>query len=179
MASNKRNFRRITLKTVMTTAGIITPKGNDIKKSYQLSLEDLSAGGLRYCSRFAIPLGTRLNLVFQLDDRQVEVTVEVVRSEKNEAGRYDIGCKFVGINRLDQESIIKYVTLSSVREAPPSSFHSQQLEKKLANVPISCNDCRCAECKDKESCRSCSKANCGKRYCRMYMAGYQDLRKRL
>lgn len=178
MANNKRDFRRITLKTVLTTTGIVTPKGNDIRRSYQLPLEDLSAGGLRYTSTFAIPIGTRLDLVFHLNDRVVNVTAEVVRSQKNESGRYDIGCKFVGINRLDQESIIKYVTLSSVREAPPSSFYSQPLEKRLGNVPISCGNCRCADCGDKDACRACIQPNCGKRYCRMYVPRHQNLRRR-
>lgn len=177
MAGNKRNFRRITLKTVLTTTGIVTPKGNDIRKSYQLSLEDLSAGGLRYASKFSIPLGTRLDLVFQLEDRKVRATVEVVRSQKNLSGYYDIGCKFVGINQLDQESIIKYVTLSAVRESQPSTVSTQQ-EKQLANVPISCNDCRCADCGDKDACRACSQPNCGKRFCRMYVPGRQDVHKR-
>jgi len=179
MANNQRNFRRITLKTVLTTTGIVTPQGNDVRKSYQLPLEDLSAGGLRYTSKFAIPVGTRLDLIFHLDDRTVNATTEVVRSQKTDAGRYDIGCKFVGINRLDQESIIKYVTLSSVRETQPSSFYSQPLEKRSVNVPISCSNCRCADCGDKDACRACIKPNCGKRYCRMYVSSRQNLRKRL
>ena len=177
MATNKRNFRRITLKTVMTTTGIVTPKGNDIRKSYQLPLEDLSAGGLRYSSKFAIPIGTRMDLIFQLVDRQVRVTAEVVRSQRTPNGRYDIGCKVFGITRLDQESIIKYVTLSSVREAQPSAFYSHHQDKQSANVPISCKDCRCADCGDKDDCRACYKPNCGKRYCRMYVPARQDLRK--
>jgi len=174
--ANKRNFRRITLKTVMTTTGIVTPKGHDVRKSYQLPLEDLSAGGLRYSSKFAIPVGTRLELVFQLDDRQVRATAEVVRAQKTTDGRYDIGCKFVGINRPDQESIVKHVTLSSVRDAAPSSFYTQPPEKHSANIPIGCNDCRCSDCGDKDACRACYKPNCGKRYCRMYRAGRPNLR---
>ncbi|MDR3561537.1 MAG: PilZ domain-containing protein [Negativicutes bacterium] len=176
MAKNNRNFRRITLKTVLTATGIVTPKGNDIRKTYQLPLEDLSAGGLRYASKFAIPLGTRLDLIFHLDDRKVGATVEVVRSQKTADGKYDIGCKFIGINRLDQESIIKYVTLSSVRDSQPSSFYSLAPEKRSANVPITCGNCRCADCGDKEACRACYKPNCGKRFCRMYVSNRQNFR---
>lgn len=176
LKQNKRNYRRITMRTVMTATGIVTPHGNQIRKSYQLQLEDLSAGGLCYISKFAIPNGTRLDLVVQYADRSVPVTVEVVRARKNENGGYNIGCKFVGIDRLDQESIIRYVTLSSVRDAPSSSFYSQTEMKKSANIPISCKSCRCNDCGARQVCRPCNKALCGKYYCRMYISGRQDLR---
>lgn len=179
MTPNKRKFRRISLKTVMTATGIITPQGVHLRRSYQLPLEDISAGGLRYTSKFAIPVGTRLDLVFQLADRKVRGTVEVVRAEKNKAGAYDIGCKFVSINPVTQEDIIKFVTLSSVRDTQPSSFYSLKETASPANQPITCVNCRCASCGDKEACRACYKPSCGKRYCRMYRPSRQDLRRRV
>lgn len=178
MSTNKRSFRRISLRTVMTATDIVTPKGNHIRKSYQLQMEDLSAGGMRFITKFPIPVGTGLDLVFQLADRRIRAVAEVVRSERGEEGRYDVGCKFVDINRLDQEGIIKYVTLSSVRDAQPSSFYSKGSGAPSANVPISCSNCRCSDCEEKEACRSCTRANCGKRYCRMYVPTRQDLRRR-
>jgi hypothetical protein len=160
----------------MTATGIVTPHGNKICKSYQLLLEDLSAGGLCYISKFAIPDGTILDLDIQYADRSVPVTVEVVRARRNETGDYNIGCKFIGIDRLDQESIIRYVTLSSVRDAPSSSFYSKAEGKNSANIPISCKRCRCSDCGARQTCRPCNKAFCGKYYCRMYISGRQDLR---
>jgi hypothetical protein len=177
VASNKRKFRRVVLRTVMTATDIITPHGSHVRHGYQLQLEDLSAGGLRYTSKFAIPVGTRLDLVFQLAERQVRGTVEVVRTQPNPAGNYDIGCKFVEINTIAQEEIIRFVTLSSVRQAQPSSFYTQT-ETRPVRMPITCANCRCAPCAEQDVCRACSKPNCGKRYCRMYVPRRPDLRRR-
>jgi hypothetical protein len=180
MAANKRRFRRISLKTVMTAVGFTTTQGVHLRRSYQLPLEDISAGGLRYTSKFPVPIGTRLELVFQLADRKVRGTVEVVRSTKNKSGSFDIGCQFVSINPVAQEDIIKFVTLSSVRDSQPSSFYTlKETAATAANRPITCINCRCADCGDKETCRACYKPNCGKRFCRMYRAGRQDLRRKL
>lgn len=179
MASNKRRFRRISLKTVMTATGIVTPQGDLLRRSYQLNLEDISAGGLRYISKFAIPLGTRLDLVFQLADRKVRGTVEVVRVAKNPSGGFDVGCQFVSINPVTQEDIIKFVTLSSVRDAQPSAFYIHSEKVSVANQPITCISCRCSTCADKEVCRACYKENCGRRYCRMYRPSRQDFRHRV
>lgn len=156
---NKRRFQRITLKTLLTTISILTPKGNEIRKRYLLPLEDLSSAGLRYASKFAFPLGTKLNLVFYLDDRKVGAVAEVVRSQKTPDGKYDIGCKFIGINRLSQESITDYVTLSSVHDAQLSSLYSLPLEKRSSNVLfIVCGNCRWAEHVDKVAyCENCVK----------------------
>ena len=179
MSLNKRKFRRISLKTVMTATGIFTRQGEHLRRSYQLPLEDISAGGLRYSSKFPVPIGTKLDLVFQLADRKVRGTVEVVRVTKNKAGTYDVGCQYVSINPVTQEDIIKFVTLSSVRDTQPSSFYSQKETVSPANEPITCVNCRCASCADKEACRACYKPNCGKRYCRMYRPARQDFRWRL
>ena len=179
MSANKRKFRRISLKTVMTATGITTPQGEHLLRSYQLPLEDISAGGLRYTSKFAIPLGTKLDLVFQLADRKVRATVEVVRADKNDAGAFDIGCRFFAINPLAQEDIIKYVTLTSVRDTQPSAFYSHKEVPSPTNHPITCVNCRCADCGDKEACRACYKQSCGKRYCRMYRPSRQDFRRRI
>lgn len=179
MANNRRRFRRIVLKTVMTATDIVTTKGEHIRKGYQLMLEDLSAGGLRYISRFALPAGTLLDLVFQLADRQVRARAEVVRSEKNASGRYDIGCRFSSINPVAREDIIRYVTLSSVRDAQPSKYYSRKADASPGREPLSCSDCRCRDCGDREVCRACYKPNCGKRFCRMYVASRQDLRRSL
>ncbi|HMM22662.1 MAG TPA: PilZ domain-containing protein [Selenomonadales bacterium] len=179
MVSNRRRFRRIALRTVLTTTGIITSQGESIRKSYQLQLEDLSAGGLRYRSRFPIPVGTRLDLVFQLADRKVRATVEVVRSLKTENGGYNVGCQFVSINPVAQEDIIRFVTLSSVRDAQPSSFYSQaEKAEQSANEPMGCGNCRCADCGDRETCRACYKPRCGRRFCSMYVPNRQDLRRK-
>jgi len=179
MISNRRRFRRIALRTVLTTTGITTSQGEIILKSYQLQLEDISAGGLRYRSKFPIPVGTRLDLIFQLADRKVRATVEVVRSLPADHGGYDVGCQFVSINPVAQEDIIRFVTLSSVRDAQPSSFYSQ-VEKtaQSVNEPIGCNSCRCADCGDREACRACYKPRCGKRFCSMYVPNRQDLRRK-
>lgn len=179
MTPNQRKFRRISLKTVMTAVGFTTTQGVHLRRSYQLPLEDISAGGLRYTSKFPIPVGTKLDLVFQLADRKVRGTVEVVRSIKGGNNGYDIGCQFVSINPVTQEDIIKFVTLSSVRDAQPSSFYSFKETISPANQPITCANCRCVDCGDKEACRACYKTNCGKRYCRMYRPSRQDLRHRL
>lgn len=179
MVSNRRRFRRIALRTVLTTTGITTSQGEQIRKSYHLQLVDLSAGGLCYRSKFPIPVGTRLDLVFQLADRKVRATVEVVRSCKTDSSWFDIGCQFVSINPVAQEDIIRFVTLSSVRDAQPSSFYSQ-IEKPAqpANQPIGCSNCRCADCGERETCRACYKPRCGKRFCSMYVPSRQDLRRR-
>ncbi len=179
MTPNQRKFRRINLRSVITAVGFTTPQGTHLRRSYQLPLEDISAGGLRYTSKFAFPVGTRLDLVFQLADRKVRGTVEVVRAVKNKSGTYDIGCQFVSINPVTQEDIIKFVTLSSVRDAQPSSFYSIKETASTVNQPITCANCRCADCGDKEACRACYKPDCGKRYCRMYCSGRQDFRRRL
>jgi hypothetical protein len=179
LTPNQRKFRRINFKTVMTAVGFTTPQGVNLRRNYQLPLEDISAGGLRYTSKFALPVGTRLELVFQLADRKVRGTVEVVRSIKNKSGAYDIGCQFVSINPVTQEDIIKFVTLSSVRDSQPSSFYSLKESVSPVNQPITCVNCRCADCGDKETCRACYKPNCGKRFCRMYRSGRQDLRRKL
>jgi len=179
MTPNQRKFRRITLKTVMTAVGFTTPQGVHMKRSYQMPLEDISAGGLRYKSKFPIPIGTKLDLVFQLADRKVRGTVEVVRSVRSSDSGYDIGCQFVSINPVTQEDIIKFVTLSSVRDAQPSSFYSFKENTSTANQPITCANCRCADCADKEACRACFKTNCGKRFCRMYKPIRKDFRHRL
>ncbi len=178
MTANKRRFRRISLKTVMTATDIVTTEGEHVRRTYQLPLEDISAGGLRYTSKFPPPLGTKLDLVFQLADRKVRGTVEVVRTVKNAGGTYDIGCQFVSINPVAQEGIIKFVTLSSVRDTQPSSFYIQKTAVSPANHPITCATCRCSTCGEKESCRACYKENCGRRYCRMYTASRQDFRRR-
>jgi hypothetical protein len=178
MTSNKRRFRRISLKTVMTATDIVTNEGDHVRRTYQLPLEDISAGGLRYTSKFPIPVGTKLELLFQLADRKVCGTVEVVRTVKNSGSTYDIGCQFVSINPVAQEDIIKFVTLSSVREAQPSFYYSKKTAVSPANHPITCASCRCSTCADKEACRSCYKENCGRRYCRMYTSGHQDFRRR-
>lgn len=179
MITNKRRFRRIVLKTVMTATDIVTTEGEHVRRTYQLPLEDISAGGLRYTSKFPIPVGTRLDLMFQLADRKVRTTVQVVRTTKNAGGAYDIGCQFVSINPVAQEDIIKFVTLSSVRDTQPSSFYSLKTGVSLANQPITCATCRCSTCGGKETCRACYKENCGRRYCRMYRPSRQDLRRRL
>lgn len=178
MTANNRRFRRISLKTVMTATDIVTTGGEHVRRTYQLSLEDISAGGLRYVSKFPPPVGTKLDLVFQLADRKVRGTVEVVRTVKNAGGTYDIGCQFVSINPVAQEDIIKFVTLSSVRDTQPSSFYSQKTAVSPSNHPITCASCRCSTCSEKEACRACYKENCGRRYCRMYTAGRQDFRRR-
>lgn len=103
----------------MTANGMITPQGCDIRKCYPLPLEDLSGGGLRYTSMFAFPLGTRLALVLKLNDSPLGLTAEVVRARKNGEGRYDIGCKFVVIDHLDRENIIRYVTRATSRSKAP------------------------------------------------------------
>lgn len=179
MTTNRRRFRRVNLKTVMTAVGFTTPQGVHLRRIYQLPLEDIGAGGLRYTSKFAFPVGTRLDLVFQLADRKVRGPVEVVRATRNNSGTYDIGCQFVSLNPVTQEDIIKFVTLSSVRDVQPSSFYTLKENVHPANQPITCANCRCADCGGKETCRACYKVNCGKRYCRMYRSNRQDLRRRL
>lgn len=179
MTPNQRKFRRISLKSVITAVGFTTPQGVHLRRSYQLPLEDISAGGLRYNSKFAFPVGTKLDLVFQLADRKVRGTVEVVRAVKNKGGTYDIGCQFVSINPVTQEDIIKFVTLSSVRDTQPSAFYSMKEHASSTNQPITCANCRCADCADKEACRACYQPDCGKRYCRMYRPARQDFRRRL
>jgi hypothetical protein len=178
MATNRRKFRRMALKTTITATDITSPEGKRLRRGYKLPLEDLSASGLRYSSRFAVPVGTKLDLLFQLADQQLKITAQVVRTQKNSAGSYDIGCTFVGLEQFKQDAIVKFVTLSSVHQAQPSAFYTQLATRpQKANVPISCNDCRCSECGDRDFCKDCIKPNCGKRFCRMFKAGRQDLRR--
>ena len=76
-------------------------------------LLDLSGGGARIRSTADLPVGTRCELVLPLDDRELSIAAEVVRSTAIELGRgsarFEAHCQFTDIDRADQDQIVRFI----------------------------------------------------------------------
>lgn len=71
---------------------ICNPKGDWIHRTYTLELEEITVRGLRYASKFPIPIGTKLfiNVVFQRE--KVRIIIEVFENKRVDNGKYSVGC---------------------------------------------------------------------------------------
>lgn len=71
---------------------ICNPKGDWIHRTYTLELEEITVMGLRYASKFPIPIGTKLfiDVVFQRE--KVRIIIEVIENKRADNGKYSVGC---------------------------------------------------------------------------------------
>lgn len=89
---------------------------NDILTSFDKNLSqqakttNISAGGLLFKSQKDIPVGTYLNMILHLHDISIPVMAKATRSQKNVDNTFDIGVRFVNLEKSVQERIKKYLT---------------------------------------------------------------------
>ena len=73
---------------------------------------DISGGGLQMRTREWVPTGSRLRLVFTLDDDPLEIdlqmiTLSVFRPERQQ--HYRVHCRFIDVPTADVERIVRHV----------------------------------------------------------------------
>ncbi len=71
---------------------------------------NISAGGLLFTTQKDIPVGTYLNMVLHINDISIPVLAKAIRSQKNANNTFDIGVRFVNLEKAVQEKIKKYLS---------------------------------------------------------------------
>lgn len=70
---------------------------------------DLSGGGLRVHTNSEYTIGDFVTGEIQLNNSWVKFKGEVIRSEKKESNRYEVGIKFIDLDSITQSKIVAYV----------------------------------------------------------------------
>jgi c-di-GMP-binding flagellar brake protein YcgR len=70
---------------------------------------DLSGGGLRVQTHNAFELGEFIKGEFKISDSWVSFKGEVVRCEKKDHNRFEVGIKFLELDSITQSKIVAYV----------------------------------------------------------------------
>lgn len=82
----------------------------DRNLSQQAKTTNISAGGLLFKSPKDIPVGTYLNMILHINDISIPVIAKATRSQKNPDNTFNIGVRFVNLEKAVQERIKKYLT---------------------------------------------------------------------
>lgn len=82
----------------------------DKNLSQQAKTTNISAGGLLFTSQKDIAVGTYLNMILHINDISIPVMAKATRSQKNNNNTFDIGVRFVNLEKSVQERIKKYLT---------------------------------------------------------------------
>jgi diguanylate cyclase (GGDEF)-like protein len=104
-SSERRGYFRVGLVTKITYEIQYTPKGKDTGM-----LRNISATGAVFETKKYIPVMTHIKLYMGLDKKEeIELVGKVVWTKKRSPVLYDIGVKFIQLDHIIKERIIKFV----------------------------------------------------------------------
>ena len=79
----------------------------------EVSILDVSGGGVRIRTSAELAIGTQLHLEFATDRRPLRLKAEVIRSTATETGRggvrHEAHCMFTEIQRGEQDEIVRFI----------------------------------------------------------------------
>lgn len=111
----KKTERRSFYRLMLSIEAVMTiEQGEDEEPLTEaVSVLDLSGGGARIHTSGELESGTKLELQFATDRRQLRLPAEVVRTSATETGRgsmhYEAHCMFTDIKRGDQDEVVRFV----------------------------------------------------------------------
>jgi len=145
MLAQLRRSPRLPVHSKMVVSDILTVSGELIHRNYNLTLADISLGGLSFNSKFPIPPDTLLHLHFSLNKDSIRCVAKVLYSQKSLSGYYRIGCCSVQITPADLQKISRYLE--------PSTATWQ------------CPACACLNCYNRVKCSPCEANGCFRPSC--------------
>jgi c-di-GMP-binding flagellar brake protein YcgR len=110
--SERRQFYRLLTTIEPRYAARIGAEGEELER-LDVRILDISGGGLQLHVRRWVPVGSRLRLVFGLDDDPQEVDIfttvlSVVRSGTSNSV-YRVHCRFVDLPRTERERMVRFI----------------------------------------------------------------------
>lgn len=102
----RRKVARV--RITQTCAGIVTSPEGDAR-SIQFVVLDISAHGMRISTTADVVEHERIAFPFPTRDRIVPLDAEVLRVHRTERGPTHCGCRFVGVDEKDTETLFRYV----------------------------------------------------------------------
>ena len=109
--AERREFFRLFTRVVPRYGARVDHKLVELQRLTAVML-DISGGGLQIQTREWVPTGSRLRLIFVLDDDPLEfdlqvMALSVLRPERQQ--HYRIHCRFVDVATADVERIVRHV----------------------------------------------------------------------
>jgi c-di-GMP-binding flagellar brake protein YcgR len=85
-------------------------KGNPVDNIFEASVQDISGGGMRITGSYRLEYGQEVEVYFnEIVPGLKSVRASVTRSVAYEDQRYEAGLKFLDMNAVDRDKVIKYV----------------------------------------------------------------------
>jgi c-di-GMP-binding flagellar brake protein YcgR len=106
-----REFFRINTRArVKILASYEDEKGSPVDDVFEAYVQDISGGGMRVTGGYRLEHGQEVDIYFGDMVPELKSTRAVVmRSVAHEDQRYEAGLKFLGMNTVDRDKVIKYV----------------------------------------------------------------------
>ena len=113
MPPERREFVRVPAHVPLT----IPPTVRNGRPSH-VETEDLSGGGLSFSSKAPPRLGSKIELVLELGDQELEMHGEVVRIAPSQkpAGPAVVGVAFRDIQTATREELVKWIAAEEIRD---------------------------------------------------------------
>jgi c-di-GMP-binding flagellar brake protein YcgR len=111
--SERRQFYRLLTTIEPRYAARIGAEGEELERLGARIL-DISGGGLQLHLRSWVPVGSRLRLIFTLDDDPQDVdafmtVLSVVRPGSSRSPVYRVHCRFVDLPRTERERVVRFI----------------------------------------------------------------------
>jgi c-di-GMP-binding flagellar brake protein YcgR len=112
--SERRQFYRLLTTISPRYAARVSADGEELER-VEGRILDISGGGLQLQVRKWIPVGSRLRLIFALEDDPQEVdacatALSVVRpGSSHAAASYRVHCRYIDLPRTERERIVRFI----------------------------------------------------------------------
>jgi c-di-GMP-binding flagellar brake protein YcgR len=110
--SERRQFYRLLTTLVPRYAARVNAEGDELGR-VEARILDVSGGGMQLHTRPWLPVGSRLRLIFALEDDPQEVDVSMVALSVVRPGPrssfYRVHCRYVDLARTERERIVRFI----------------------------------------------------------------------
>lgn len=110
--TERRHFYRLLTTITPRYAARVNAGGDELERTDARVL-DLSGGGMQLHTRHWVPVGSRMRLIFALDDDPQEVDACVLAISVMRPGPrrsfYRVHCRFVDMPRAERERVVRFV----------------------------------------------------------------------
>lgn len=107
----ERNFFRLSVSLEIEKRFKMKDKNEEIVFEEMCRTSDISGGGVKFFSNFKHQKNDQLLLTLNIDNKELNILGEVVRVSESSGNdyNYEIGVKFINIDNLERDIIIKYI----------------------------------------------------------------------
>ena len=109
----KRKVARV--RITQTCPGVVTSPAGDARPITFVVL-DISAHGMRISTAADVAEHERISFLFPTRDRVIALDAEVLRVHRTDRGFTHCGCRFVGVDEKDTDTLFRYVLHTQGRQ---------------------------------------------------------------